>query len=191
MKFREGVPRFIKYFLLHVILSNKVIAMQTLALRLTQLTNERGLFCVVMVNGENEPSSLKEPSPCKIHCYTQGQYKSAPFPSNKCSMSTLKNIGADHGADWPKRSPVCLRSIALPSSFNYPDVCHSRLNLYFENWIWIVRTECEYIESVEFSIFSSKLINSISNDTIQIQFSNAMMQIKQYNFKWCDSNSVY
>ena len=70
------------------------------------------------------------------------------------------------------------------------------------NWIWELNLNCEkwmwrYIESLIFSEdhilldFGSKRINSISNYTIQIQFFNAIIQIKQYNFKLCDSNSVF
>ena len=70
------------------------------------------------------------------------------------------------------------------------------------NWIWELNLNCEkwmwrYIESLIFSEdhilldFGSKRINSISNYKIQIQFFNAIIQIKQYNFKLCDSNSVF
>lgn len=39
--------------------------------------------------------------------------------------------------------------------------------------------------------FSSKLIRSISNYTSEIQFCSLMIQIKQYKFKLCDSNSDF
>jgi len=59
--------------------------------------------------------------------------------------TVLQNIGAD----WPKRSPVRLsidlRSIALPLSSNYPDVCLSNFRESRESLRKSNMTECFFI----------------------------------------------
>lgn len=89
---------------------------------------------------------------------------------------------------------ICTRSLLL----NNPDVCLSDLKLNFENWIWIVRTECGITETWIFTkdyiqfqskrikfhdiTFSFKIIeiqfqtnNSNSNYVIKIQFFKAII----------------
>ncbi len=64
------------------------------------------------------------------------------------------------------QSSVNMNSIALPQQ---PDICLSKLKINCNNWIWITRTE--------FELWG-------------LQFFNAIIQVKQYKFKYCDSNLV-
>ena len=118
---------------------------------------------------------------------SMGQVVLPPGGGNKWPLCyVLKN----EGADWPKRRPVyiCARLLCL----NYPFVT--------ENWNWIVRTEFELSElNVQFqtNTFNFKWYNSDpvfqcndSNWTIQIQIMWFGIQIEQYKFKLCDSDSV-